>query len=331
MSKSDRRNQLFVLSLLIAATGVFGLRLLVGEGLNWPATGEIAGLRLQRAAIGTVIGAALAVAGTLLQALLRNPLASPYVVGISSGAAAGVMLNSIGALGFVAAAGIVKDIGDQTAALAGALATMAAVYVLGQKRGRLDPLGLLLVGVIVNAINGAAIMFINFMSTPADRGQMALWLLGYINEEAGWATIGWVAAVTAMASGAAWACGRSMDLASFSDAEAHSMGVSMARLRLTLFVLAGLLVSGSVVLAGPIGFVGLICPHLVRLLIGPSHRPLILGSACAGAGLVIGADIAVKLLDRGQGLMPIGILTAIIGGPVFLMMLRPQLGRGADS
>ena len=88
--------------------------------------------------------------------------------------------------------------------------------------------------------------------------------------------------------------------------------------------------AGTVVLAGPIGFVGLICPHIVRVLIGPGHRPLIIGSALAGAALVVGADVAIKLLDVGQGLMPIGVLTAILGGPLFLWMLRPKLGRGVD-
>ena len=129
-----------------------------------------------------------------------------------------------------------------------------------------------------------------------------------------------------------------MDVAVFSDTEAHALGVDVRRLRLVLFMLAGLLTAGSVLLAGPIGFVGLICPHLVRLAIGPRHRALIAGSALAGAALMIAADTMVKLLaspqvaswlgTSNQGLLPIGVLTAMIGGPLFLWMLRPHLGRG---
>jgi iron complex transport system permease protein len=331
MSAPDTRTRHWLIALAAMAAGMAGLRLVIGQGFDPAPTLEVLELRAGRAAIGLTVGAALSVAGVLLQALLRNPLASPYVVGISSGAALGVMLNMTVGAGLAAALGLAAGAGDHLAAMLGATATMAVVYLLGQKRGRLDPLGLLLVGVIVNAINGAAMMFLNYMAGPTMRGQMSLWMLGYLSDNAGWPLTFWVACSTAAGTAGAWAMGRSMDLATFSDAEAHSLGVRLSRLRLAMFLVSGLLVSGSVVLAGPIGFVGLICPHLVRLLIGPGHRPLILGSACAGAALVIGADIAVKLLDRGQGLMPIGILTAMIGGPVFLLMLRPQLGRGAEG
>jgi iron complex transport system permease protein len=123
--------------------------------------------------------------------------------------------------------------------------------------------------------------------------------------------------------------GRAMDVASFSEPEAVSLGVNMAALRTLLFVIAGVLAAGSVVLAGPIAFVGLICPHFMRGLLGPGHRALVIGSALAGAALILAADIAAVLLDRQlwTGLMPVGVFTAMIGGPVFLWALRPQLGR----
>jgi iron complex transport system permease protein len=315
-----------VIGLLAALAVCMGaLRLLTGDTWGWPVDGEILELRTQRLVIGATVGAALATAGALLQALLRNPLASPYVVGISSGAAVGVMVS---AAGWVAFLGLVAD---ELAALTGAVMSMLAVYVLAQRRGRIDPLGLLLVGVIVNAINGAAIMCINYLMPQGLRGQMVLWTLGYLNENLSSRTPVVLLAIVLAGIAAAWWQGRAMDVASFSDAEAHSLGLNLPRIRLILFGIAGLLTSISVVLAGPIGFVGLICPHFVRLLLGPTHRPLIIGSALAGAALVVGADAGVKLLDRGQGLLPIGILTSLVGGPVFLLMLRPHLGRGMDT
>lgn len=309
-----------VLGVLLAAACV--LRLIVGESFGWPGSG-ILEIRAQRLLIGVTIGAALAVAGVLLQALLRNPLASPYILGISTGAALGVM---IAVFAFGSAAAVVFGI-DQLAALIGALVTMAVVYLLAQKRGWIDPLGLLLVGVIMNAINGAAIMFLNYLTPHGAKPQITLWMMGYFNENVGWPALGVVAAASVAGIGLAWSLGRAMDIATLSDAEAESVGLNLRRLRLGLFGVAGLLTAGSIVLAGPIAFVGLICPHIVRLAIGPAHRPLVIGSAMAGAALIVGADVAVKALDLGQGLMPIGIITALVGGPVFVALLRPQLGR----
>jgi iron complex transport system permease protein len=170
-------------------------------------------------------------------------------------------------------------------------------------------------------------MFINYLVPHGQRGQMALWLMGYLNENVSQWTLLTAMAVTGGGIAAATWLGRSMDAASFSDAEARSLGVDLGRLRMWMFVLAGVLTAGAVMLAGPVGFVGLIAPHAVRMVMGPAHRPLIPASALAGVVLVVGADAAIRLLNIGGGLMPIGIITAIIGGPVFLFMLRGQLRR----
>ena len=299
-------------------------RLLVGDTFGWPG-GEIFNIRGQRLILGILVGGSLSVAGVLLQALLRNPLASPYVLGVSTGAALGVM---VALTAFGSASAVLLGV-DQLAALLGAVLTMVLVYGLSQRRGWVDPLGLLLVGVMMNAMNGAAIMFLNYLNPHGAKAQIAVWMMGYLNENAGGSVIVIVAAASIICVAIAYALGRSMDVATLSDSEAQSVGLNLPAVRLALFGLAGVLTAGSIVLAGPIAFVGLVCPHIVRLLIGPVHRPMIIGSALAGAALIVGADTAIKALDLGQGLMPVGIVTALVGGPIFIGLLRPQLGKAA--
>ena len=317
-----------LVALALVTLAICAARLLIGNSIGWPSQASILEARLDRLWLGLIVGSGLAVSGVVLQSLLRNPLASPYILGISSGAGLGVM---------VALAGCVSWLGPGShhlAALAGALLTMLIVYGLSQKRGRIDPIGLLLVGVIVNAINGAGIMFIQYTVPHGVRGDLATWLMGYLNDGAARSIVMPAAFVTVAGTVVAIGLGRAMDVASVSDVEAHSVGLNLPRLRLILFAVAGVLTAGAVLLAGPIGFVGLICPHLVRLLIGPSHRPLLIGSALAGASLIVGADTAIKLIDvyvLHSGLMPIGVLTAVIGGPIFIWLLRAELGRGAAT
>jgi iron complex transport system permease protein len=153
--------------------------------------------------------------------------------------------------------------------------------------------------------------------------------MGQIDEGVEQATILAVGLLTAAGLAVLLWQGRAMDVATFSDAEAESLGVHLGRLRRTLFFVASLLAAGAVVLAGPIAFIGLICPHLARLVLGPAHRPLLLASALIGAGLIMLADmtsIGLHLTFR-WGLMPLGIFTAVLGGICFLWMLRPRLGR----
>ncbi|MBI1367830.1 MAG: iron chelate uptake ABC transporter family permease subunit [Planctomycetes bacterium] len=323
MSGRDRV-VLAVLAALLA--GVCLARLMVGDTFGWPG-GDLLNIRLDRMAIGLTVGVALAVGGVLLQALLRNPLASPYVLGVSSGAAVGVMISFAGWLSFLATAA------THTAALAGAIGTMVIVYLCAQKRGRVDPIGLLLVGVIANAINGAIIMFVNYINPLGMRGDMIRWMMGYIDDNIEAPRIALIGIVTLVGVVIAWVMGRAMDVATFSDTEAHSVGLNLAKLRLVLFAVAGVLTAGAVMLAGPVGFVGLICPHMIRALVGPTHRTLIAGSALAGAIMVVAADTLIKLIAvrYNIGLMPLGVLTAIIGGPAFLFMLRPHLGRGMET
>lgn len=284
--------------------------------------------RLLRIEIAIVVGAALAVSGVALQTLLRNPLAEPYILGLSTGAAAGVMAQAFLFYSLNIAVGA-----SHIGAVVGAALSMGIVFLASRRRGMIDPLGLLLTGVVLSTINGSLIMLFNYLVGPGGiRDNIAHWMMGYLDEDVGYTTLGLVAAVTAAGLAALLAAARSMDIATLSDAEAQSLGVHMARLRTLLFLVASVLAAGAVVLAGPVAFVGLICPHVVRLLLGPRHLPLLIGSALAGATLILIADIvsAGLYLTGRVGLLPIGIFTAMVGGPVFLWMLHPQLGRTND-
>lgn len=302
------------------------LRLVVGpgvEGLSWPDGGAIWEIRLQALAAAAVVGACLAVAGVMLQSLLGNPLASPDLLGLASGAGLAVLL----VMYFEVDGGLGGGLGVSSAAVVGAIGALGVVYVLAQREGLLDPVSLILVGVIVSILCGAAAMFVAQLM-PARRVEAMQWMLGSIDDDAGWGRIGAVGVLCVVGVGVGLWLGRAMDAAALSEDEARSVGVSLSMLRIVLFVLSGVLTAGAVVLAGPIGFVGLVCPHVARMAAGPGHRVLIVGAALAGIALVVGADALVMGVELPSGRMPIGVLTALIGGPVFLWLLREhQRGR----
>ena len=316
-------------SLALLALAV-ALRLLVGPDGVWdlPRDGAELELRLLRVASGVSVGAALAVSGVLLQSLLRNPLASPAVLGLTSGASLGVMISIYA--GFLATGAVVQYEPPAVSALLGAMATLGLVYVIAQRRGMIDPVTLILVGVIVSLIAGALTMLVTHLLPADGLAASVQWTLGSLNDNVRWLRLTLVGAVTLIGIGFGCLLGPAMDAAALSDDEARAVGVRLGALRITLFVLAGTLTAGTVLLAGPIAFVGLVIPHLVRAVGGPSHRPLVLASALTGAGLIVLADALVRVIDLGSGRMPIGVLTALVGGPVFLVILLRQRP-GAES
>jgi len=341
---TQRRVNTLLIGMAFVLLGMAWLRLCVGQQFGWPqgdliqaiwrlffATwagdggfDSVMDIRLTRLALAVIVGASLATSGVALQALLRNPLAEPFILGLSSGAAVGVMVQML--------AGRYLSLawaGQYAGPLLGATASMFIVFTCGRRRGMIDPLGLLLVGVVLSTINGAIIVLLNYLPGSAGlREDLARWMMGYLNESVmGTPTVLMMTTATTLGFAVLWQQGRAMDIATFSDAEAVSLGVNLPRLRVILFVIASALAAGAVVLAGPIAFVGLICPHLARLLLGPSHRTLLLASVLLAAMLILLADMATVVLDFGQGRLPLGIFTAVIGGPVFIWMLRPQLGR----
>lgn len=310
-----------VLAVLLAAVVV--VRLAVGDRtVHLPESGLIWQLRWHRVVAGVAVGVMLGVSGVVLQSLLRNPLASPDLVGASSGAALGVVVSAW--LGVLAGSGGAMVLGQAVPAGIGALGALAVVSMLSRRGGMIEPITMILVGVIVSII--ASSMSVVVMQLMLDRGfGIWRWFFGSLSDDLPAAGLwgGAVLAVVGMGVGV-W-LGPAMDAAALGDDEAHSVGVDLARLRLVQFVTGGLLAGGAVVLAGPIGFVGLVCPHVVRLAAGPGHRVLVVGAGLAGAVLIVGADAAVMAIRLESGRLPIGVLTAMIGGPVFLVLLRSEL------
>lgn len=336
------------ITLLAAALAVAGAaRLWLGRNFStgtvewgWPSS-DIIGLRLGALASAAVAGASLGLSGLLLQVLLRNPLASPFVLGLSSGAGLGATV----AAWAVGAAALAGEGTSGVAALAaawlppqgaasvvpatvGALATLAIVLLLGSRRGVIDPVAMVLSGVVIAAICGALTLVIQQAMPPASRADAATWFLGRIPEIPDRAVLAVSAAV--LAACALWAlrAGRQLDLASTSDDEARSLGVRLGALRVRMYLAAGALAATSVALCGPIAFVGFIAPHLARILLGARHGPLVGASVLAGALTLVAADAARQGLDIGTGRLPIGVLTALVGGPAFILVLRGMRGQG---
>ncbi|MEM9021356.1 MAG: iron ABC transporter permease [Planctomycetota bacterium] len=285
--------------------------------------------RLEPLATAAIVGVALALSGVCLQALLRNPLAEPYILGLSTGAGLGIMLQGYLALTFALTLGP-----DELGALIGSGTTLCIVYLASRRRGVIDRLGLLLAGVVLSTINGSLILLMDYLAGPGQlRDNIASWMMGQLAVRPfGLADVvaGTIAAAAALVL---YLQAPAMDIATLEDDEAASLGVAVGRLRVVLLLSASLLAACAVVVAGPIAFVGLIAPHLARTLLGPAHRPLILGSAMIGATLLIAADTAAVVIAYARpslGVIPVGIFTAMIGGPAFLWMLRPQLGRGME-
>ena len=334
MSKPHKRQGRlwWILVLLAVAIAVCILRLLIdrtpqGEvSLAWPQAGPQgwAVFRWTALAVAAIVGCSLSTSGVMLQALLRNPLASPFILGLSAGAGLGVMIAM-----YIASE--TPGVGDQmrvdaVPALVGALGVMCIVYLLAQRGGVLDPLTLILVGVIVSAICGAGIMCVQFLVPTGTRGEFMGWLMGSIPQIVSGPTLVIAGGIALGGVLIGLLMGRAMDTASLSDAEARSVGLWIGWLRLLLFCVAGILTAMTVAIAGPIAFVGLVAPHVGRLLLGPRHGGLVVGSALIGIALVVGADAARQGLDLGAGRMPIGVFTALLGGPLFLWLLLS--GRG---
>jgi iron complex transport system permease protein len=311
------------------------LCLFVGStGVGWPGP-EALGFRLQMVLLASLVGAALSAAGVAYQAVLRNPLAEPYLLGVSSGASLAAYLWRFPALGAaMGAAGFAVT--QQLFAFAGALAAVAVVFALASRRGRVEPVTLLLVGVIVNAVNGSVYLLINALAkdmTGGAGGEVAF-LVGVIQTNLEPRQVLATGLVVALGWAAlAYAAGQ-LNTAVLSEAEAQSLGVRIHRLRWGALVVASLMTASAVAISGPIGFVGLVAPHLARMLVGHDQRRLLPVATALGAGLLALADAASRLMamDRLAGsVLPVGILTGLMGGPFFLLLLWQTRRRGAEG
>ena len=321
---SRRRAFLILASLCLLALASFGLALMVGSfkvapadvlaallGQQGSAGDIILQLRLPRAIAGFACGGLLALAGALMQVLLRNPLADPYVLGISGGAGVGAMFAML--IGLPA-------LGIDGLAFLGALGAMFLVFGLAHGDGSWTQTRLLLTGVIVAAGCGALVALMLSIAPDTKLRGMLFWLMGDLGQSAQWwpplIALG-VALILAMPFA------RELNLLARGMMQAQALGVAVNRLRYTIFLLASLATAASVTTAGSIGFVGLIVPHLVRLATGNDQRLLLPASVLAGGSLLLLADTLARTLIAPQQL-PVGVLTALIGVPVFLFLLSRQ-------
>lgn len=274
------------------------------------------GLRLPRVILAFAVGGALGVSGAALQALVRNPLAEPYLLGISGGAG----LGAVAAI----AAGLSSLLALPAAAFAGAIAASAVVYGVAVVQGtRLEPRVLVLVGVVVAAFCGAITTAILTLSDAPQLRNAFLWLLG------GFATASWPAVLAFLAYAVVplvglFAAARSLDLLSLGDEPAHALGLDTERVKGLVFLATALLTAASVAVSGMIGFVGLVAPHAVRGWLGPLHRRLLPAVFLGSGALLIAADALARTLMRPTEL-PVGAITALIGVPLFALLLRRSL------
>ncbi|MFG0258131.1 MAG: FecCD family ABC transporter permease [Phycisphaerales bacterium JB043] len=297
-----------------------GVRLLADAGgFGWPETDLELEIRAFRIAHAIVVGVSLSVSGVLLQSLLRNPLAAPSLLGLTSGAGFGVMVAML--VGSWGAQAVSLSRPPIVSALLGSFGALLVVYVLAQRRGLLEPMRLLLMGVILSLTLGAASMLVQHLMPNQSLAMTMRWLLGSLHDDVAmeWSIV--LIVVSGVSVVMAWRLGRAMDVAQLPDDEAKTTGLRLERLRLMQFVMAGLLTSCAVALAGPVGFVGLICPHAARLVVGGRHRQLIVLASMFGATLVLLSDSGIRMAATSTGRMPLGVLTSLIGGPVFVVML----------
>ena len=251
----------------------------------------------------------------IFQALLRNPLADPFILGVSGGAAlGGIAVLALGAqvgLGYAAV---------PPAAFAGGLATTLMLYSIAGMGGRMSATHLLLTGVVFNAFASAAIVFLASLAGLTEGARIFLWLIGNLSVQR-IEVAGWVAAFLGLGLACAVALARNLNLLALGDEPAEQLGVSVEWNKRLLLLAASLMVGAAVSVAGLVGFVGLIIPHLLRLILGPDHRLLVPAAALAGAAFLVFCDSVARTLLGGREL-PVGAITALAGGPLFLVLLR---------
>jgi iron complex transport system permease protein len=298
------------------------VRALLGRPPSETVGSIVLGLRLPRVLLGALAGAGLAVAGAAFQALTRNPLADPAVLGVASGAALGAVIGQIVGL----EGSLLATLGLSAVSFAGALLAAMAVYLIAASDGRLPIQTLLLAGVITGLFFASAITLLISLVDLSRLGGILHWLMGSLGT-VGYRSVAVMAVGSALAGGVIYAEARALNLLALGEESALQLGVHSERVKRTVFVAASLLTGLVVAHTGPIGFVGLIVPHAVRLAVGPDNRLLIPLSAGVGATFLVLADTLARLVVRPAEL-PVGVITAFCGAPFFVYLLRTRLRQG---
>ena len=279
--------------------------------------------RIGAVASACTAGGALALSGLLLQSMLRNPLASPFVLGLSGGAQAATALATV--LAWKAGGALAPGAGLVAGTL-GAAGALGLCIVFGGGRRKLDPVSLVLAGVVVSAMLGGVATLCEWLLPPIERAAVSSWGFGRI-PEAPMPALLWTLAITLVAGAAlASVAGRALDALQLGEDEAISVGVPVAGLRWAIVLAASVLAAEATALCGPLAFVGLVAPHTARALLGGAHRRTVPGTVLAGAALLVLADAVRTLVPVEGGRLPVGVVCALAGGPAFLVLLRRGAG-----
>ena len=325
-----------VSALVVLAAVMFVCSLIGSESVSLKAVFGLAGrqaivnpdyeifvqVRLPRIILACIVGAALACSGVIFQALLRNPLADPYILGISSGAGLGAIIAVLSGFSWT----LWGRSPIAVFAFAGALGTVWLVWFIGRLTGKSHVTGLLLAGVVVNAFFSAVIMFLTSVAKAEQVHSTIFWLMGNMTEEdffVLWLAAGCVAAGIL----ALFYISPQLNAISFGEDDARSMGVNTIRTQTIAFAVAAAITAVAVSLSGLVGFVGLIVPHGVRLVFGPDHRQLLPLSGIVGAIFLVAADTLARTVVA-PAQLPVGVVTAIVGGPFFLVLLIKYTRKG---
>ena len=329
---------LFLLVAALAlATGPFGLppdrvlSLLREWLMGVPVTGDaterivLLDIRLPRLLFGALIGAALALAGAMLQGLFRNPLADPGLVGVSSGAALGAVLVIVLGGTMLAPLGALASLGAlPVAAFVGGFGTTLVLYAIARRQGRVSVATMLLAGIAIGAFAGAATAFLVYRASDAQLRELTFWSMGSL-AGATWTKLALAAPPVLAVIALSPFIARGLDALVLGEAEARHLGIDTERLKTLVIFAVAIVVGVAVAFAGVIGFVGIVVPHVLRLAIGPEHRTLLPASALLGASLLLAADTVSRMVVAPAEL-PIGIITALLGAPFFISILLRRRG-----
>jgi iron complex transport system permease protein len=324
-----------LLAWLLGLAGVLAVCLVLGAALGagkdslpqllgWGAhPGEVQAailwkVRLPRVLLAAVLGGALTTAGVAFQAILRNPLADPYILGVSGGASLGGLLALLLGLGRTDA--FLGSLGVQACAFAGALVALFLVEWMATVEGRLTVYTLLLTGAVFNSFSGALIFFIQSLASMEQLHSIVFYLMGSI-PSFGYLTVGGLAATSLAATAVLFGMARDYNVLSLGEEGAAQLGVDVERVKRRTFILGSLLTGLAVSAAGLIGFVGLVVPHLLRLVLGSDHRLLLPAGFLGGAAFLVLADLGARSL-LAPSEIPVGVVTALVGGPFFLYLMR---------
>lgn len=282
----------------------------------------ILNIRMPRVLLSALVGSALAVAGAILQGIFRNPLADPYIIGVSSGASLGAVLAMVFGVGVT----IFGVAAVSAVAFIAAMLTLVLVYNLARVGGRVPITTLLLAGVIVGIFLHALTTLVTYFGGEKLHAAY-LWLLGSFST-AMWSQVHVLLPAVVAAAAAAWLYSRDLNIMALGEETALTLGVDVEHVKRALLALAALLTAASVSVSGAIGFVGLVTPHVVRLMVGPDHRVLLPASFLAGGTFLMACDSVARTAIAPVEL-PVGVVTALCGGPFFIYLLRRKKGECA--